>query len=51
MVWSNPSGSVLIVQAPTGNGKQAVFGVLSGNKFIPIPGAPEVTGSNPQLVF
>jgi hypothetical protein len=51
MVWSNPSGSVLVVQAPTGNGKQAVFGVLSGNKFIPIPGAPAVTGSNPQLVF
>jgi hypothetical protein len=55
MAWSNPSGSVLVVQAPTGNGRPAVLGVLSGDKFIPIPGTggkpiPGIGGS-PQLVF
>jgi hypothetical protein len=51
LAWSNSSGSVLVVQAPTGNGRPAVLGVLSGDKFIPIPGAPPVTGGIPQLVF
>jgi hypothetical protein len=51
MVWSNASGSVLVVQAPTGNERRTVLGVLGGNRFIPIPRAPAVIGGNPPLVF
>jgi hypothetical protein len=51
LVWSNPSGSVLVVGAPAASGQQPVFGVLSGNGFTPIPGAPPVTQSAVTLAF
>jgi hypothetical protein len=45
--WANSSGSVLVVQAPIISGRKSgdrdvrdVFGVLSGHRFVPIPGAP-----------
>jgi hypothetical protein len=45
--WANSSGSVLVVQAPIISGRNSgdrdvrdVFGVLSGHRFVPIPGAP-----------
>jgi hypothetical protein len=42
--WSSPSGSVLVVAAAVGSGAKssgrAVFGVLSGRSFVPIPDAP-----------
>jgi hypothetical protein len=44
VVWTNPSGSVLVVAAPAtrhGNtGTRSVYGVLRGHRFTPIPGAP-----------
>jgi hypothetical protein len=45
--WSNPSGSVLVVRGKLRPGPKSpwVFGVLSGGKFTPIPGA-----SNPPLI-
>jgi hypothetical protein len=51
LVWSNPSGSVLVVGAPAGRGQSPVFGVLSGYGFTPIPGAPPVTESAVTLAF
>jgi len=40
--WSNASGSVLVLDAPTKPGfhSPGVLGVLSGGKFTPIPTAP-----------
>ncbi len=44
VVWTNPSGNVLVVAAPAASGKNAgthsVYGVLRGRRFTPIPGAP-----------
>jgi hypothetical protein len=44
VVWTNSSGSVLVVAAPaTRRGKtgaQSAYGVLRGHRFTPIPGAP-----------
>jgi len=57
VVWSNPSGSVLVVAAPATRGGSAssVYGVLSGDRFTPIPGAPALSGLIPlnptTLVF
>jgi hypothetical protein len=44
--WTNPSGSILVVAAPATRGRstRSVFGVLSGDRFTPIPGAPALTG-------
>jgi hypothetical protein len=45
--WSNPSGSVLVVQGKTAHSpsRQSVFGVLIGTTFTPIPGT-----SSPPLI-
>lgn len=43
VIWTNSSGSVLVVAAPEARGKvglRSVYGVLRGNRFTPIPGAP-----------
>jgi hypothetical protein len=42
VLWSNPSGSVLIGVIPGGSGNGRV-GVISGNEFTPLPAsaAPE----------
>jgi len=43
VVWTNSTGSVLVVAAPAARGKagaRSVYGVLRGNRFTPIPGAP-----------
>lgn len=41
LYWSNPSGSVLVVQGPVGPGKDAArtLGVLSDGRFTPLPRA------------
>jgi hypothetical protein len=42
-IWSNSSGSVLVVAAPptrNGTSHNSVFGVLSGDHFVKIPGLP-----------
>lgn len=42
LVWANSSGSLLVVVAPATRGTKSaktILGVLSGNKFVPIPGA------------
>ncbi len=57
--WSNSSGRVLVVAAPATRGgsasKRSVFGVLSGDRFTPIPGAPAPSGlsllSQTTIVF
>lgn len=41
--WTNSTGSVLVVDAPARRGGHYVVGVLSGNRFTPLPGAPPVT--------
>jgi hypothetical protein len=49
--WSNPSGGVLVVNAsarPRGTDR---FGVLSGDKFTPIPGAPSMGPDPTMLAF
>jgi hypothetical protein len=38
--WTNSTGSALVVAAPPRAGRPAVFGVLIGNRFYSIPGAP-----------
>lgn len=45
--WSNPSGSVVVVEgkAAHGSGSQWDFGILSGSTFTPIPGS-----SSPPLI-
>ncbi len=45
--WSNPSGSVLVVEGKTAHSpsRQWVFGVLTGTTFTPIPGT-----SSPPLI-
>ena len=47
MFWSNPSGSVLVVEGKTAHSpsRQSVFGVLTGTTFTPIPGT-----SSPPLI-
>jgi hypothetical protein len=53
--WSNPSGSVLLVEAQPRSGKDSgtkiVPGVLSGDHFTPLPGAPAPDGMYPDPVF
>jgi hypothetical protein len=53
--WSNRSASVLLVEAPIRSGKdsgdKAVYGVLSGDHFTPLPGAPTADGFYPDPVF
>lgn len=39
--WTNSSGSVLVVVAPPKTGGKTVLGVLSGRRFVAIPGAPQ----------
>jgi hypothetical protein len=51
LVWTNSSGSVLVVGAPPGPGKDTVYGILSGNHFVPIPGAPPVADDIPTIAF
>jgi hypothetical protein len=45
--WSNPSGSVLVVEGKAAGSSRAqwVFGILSGSTFTPIPGS-----SSPPLI-
>jgi hypothetical protein len=45
--WSNPSGSVLVVEGKAAHSSRSqwVFGVLSGSTFTPIPGS-----SSPPLI-
>ena len=45
VMWTNASGGVIVVEAPLVRGRsdgQEGIGVLSGNRFTPIPGAPIV---------
>jgi hypothetical protein len=55
VAWSNPSGRILLVVAPprsaTTVGAKDVTGLLSGNQFTALPGAPEVDASYPTPVF
>ncbi len=41
MLWAGPGGHALVVQDPRGKrseyGRAEIFGVLTGNKFTPIP--------------
>ena len=41
VLWSDPSGATLIVSDPRGKAKAAVLGVLTGNRFTALPGAPQ----------
>jgi len=41
VLWSDPSGSTLIVSDPRGKADSAVPGVLSGNRFTALPRAPQ----------
>ena len=41
LLWSDPSGSTLIVTDPRGKAYGAVPGVLSGNRFTALPKAPQ----------
>ncbi len=55
LMWSNASGSVLVLEAnlasgPRSNGRTAI-GVLRGNHFRPIPGAPSTRAAYYGLVF
>jgi hypothetical protein len=36
--WTSPAGGVFVVGAPAKPGGKIVLGVLSGNRFIPLPG-------------
>jgi hypothetical protein len=47
--WSNASGSRLVVNASASPGGPDDFGVLSGGRFTPIPGAPSM-GENPTMI-
>ena len=49
--WSNPSGSVLVVNASARRGGADRFGVLSRGKFTPIPGAPSMGPAPDMLAF
>jgi hypothetical protein len=49
--WTNTSGSALVVGAPPNRSKPQVFGVLSGNHFRPIPGAPAPNAEIATLAF
>jgi hypothetical protein len=40
--WANSSGSVLVISVQHQGSQQAVLGVLAGNRFSPLPGAPRV---------
>jgi hypothetical protein len=49
VVWTNSTGSVLVVVGPSDRGLRLVLGVLSGSRFIPIPGKPVGEIQNPSL--
>jgi hypothetical protein len=49
--WTNSTGSVLVAAVPTEPGGTQVFGVVTGNKFIPLPKAPVVSGQTADLAF
>jgi hypothetical protein len=49
--WTSLSGGVLVVAAPPKPNGKIVYGVLSGNRFIPIPKAPSVTSPELELAF
>ena len=58
VIWTNSSGSVLVVAGPTTRGKtgvHSVYGVLRGHRFTPIPGAPSPSAltlfGNTVIVF
>lgn len=51
LVWTNGPGSVLVVAAPPRHHNQSVYGVLIGNRFTPIPGAPAANESVAVLAF
>ena len=41
VLWTDATGGTLIVSDPRGRARASVIGVLSGGKFIPLPGAPQ----------
>jgi hypothetical protein len=41
VLWSNAQGSTVIVTDPRGKHGQQVAGVLTGNRFTPLPGNPQ----------
>jgi hypothetical protein len=47
VLWTNSSGSTVIVTDPRGKKGQQVAGVLSGNRFTALPGNPQ----NQQIVW
>jgi hypothetical protein len=49
--WTNSTGSLLVAAVPPKPSKQQVFGVVTGNKFIPLPKAPAVSGQTADLAF
>lgn len=49
--WTNSSGSVLVVAAPAKTGGKTVLGVLSGRRFVAIPGAPQPTLQQRALIL
>jgi hypothetical protein len=55
VAWSNPSGRILLVVAPSRNstspGAKDVIGLLSGDHFTPLPGVPALDASYPTPVF
>jgi hypothetical protein len=49
--WTNSTGSAVVVAMPPRAGRPAVFGVLIGNRFHPIPGAPAPVASTAMIAF
>jgi hypothetical protein len=49
--WSNPAGTAVIAEAPIAGTSTNAFGVLRGDRFTPLPGAPAPYGQITQLVF
>ncbi len=49
VAWSNPSGRILLLVAPsrssTSPGAKDVVGLLSGDHFTPLPGVPALDAS------
>ncbi len=51
LVWSNSTGSVLVVAAPVISGQPPVAGVLDGRLFTPMPRAPWGAGLVSTMYF
>jgi hypothetical protein len=49
--WTDSSGCALVVAAPPRSGQPPVLGVLVGNQFHPIPGAPAPTTEVVTVAF